>query len=250
MTGAVPKGGPGGFGRVSRAIFHGGLLAALSALFAGCGGGVASTPGATLGLTGLEYEVCFEEVIQIASDSGMPALVRDRVGGLVETSPRLCGSIFEPWRQDNADFNQTLENTVALQRRRARFEFVPASFVAPPISDPSVLGGAPLPGSTGDDLFDMRSYDGPLELRVWVYIERAFTPGLRSGTWSRSQLSFSSDPLAPDRLTLESGATVDLSRWTPLRRDTAYERRLVEMIRTRLLKLPQASSAEGSIKPS
>jgi hypothetical protein len=199
----------------------------------------------------LHYEVCFEEVIRIASDSGMPAVVRDRAGGLVETAPRLCGSVFEPWRQDNADFNQTIENTIALQRRRARFEFVPASFVPPALSDSSALDGAALPGSTDDALFDVRGYQGPLEVRVWVYIERAFTPGLRNGTWSRSQLSFSSDPLAPDRLKLESGTTVDISRWTPLRRDTAYENRLVEMIRSRFSKLAaEAAPPVQSIKTS
>ena len=218
-------------------------------MFTGCGTGEKATPGTSLSLSGLEYDTCFEEVIRIASDSGMPATVRDRAGGLIETAPRLCGSIFEPWRQDNADLNQVIENTVALQRRRARFEFIPQSFIPPSITDPDALDGAPLPGSSSDDLFDVRTHDGPLELRVWVYTERAFTPGLRTGTWSRSQLSFSTDPLAPDRLKLESGATVDLSRWTPLRRDTAYEQRLVDAIRSRLSKLAEAGES-ASLKTS
>ena len=215
----------------------------------GCGSGEKATPGTSLSLSGLEYDTCFEEVIRIASDSGMPATVRDRAGGLIETAPRLCGSIFEPWRQDNADLNQVIENTIALQRRRARFEFIPQSFIPPAITDPDALEGAPLPGSSSDDLFDVRTHDGPLELRVWVYTERAFTPGLRTGTWSRSQLSFSADPLSPDRLKLESGATVDLSRWTPLRRDTDYERRLVDTIRSRLSKIAEAGES-ASIKTS
>ena len=232
-------------------LFRVGCLVASVAVVTGCGTTGQSSPGASLSLGGLRYETCFEEVIRVASDSGMPATVRDRAGGLVETAPRLCGSILEPWRQDNSGFNQTLENTIALQRRRARFEFVPASFVAPPITDPEVLDGAALPGSTDDGIFDVSTYDGALELRVWVYIERAFTPGLRNGTWSRSQLSFSSDPLAPERLTLESGATVDLSRWTPLRRDTAYEQRLIEMIQSRLSKHAEAEAdVKASLKTS
>jgi hypothetical protein len=242
--------GLGGSSRGFRSILGPGCFMALFLVLTGCGEGIKSSPGSSLGLAGLQYDICFEEVIQIASDSGMPAIVRDRAGGLVETSPRLCGSVFEPWRQDNADFGETIENTIALQRRRARFEFVPANFVPPPLSDPSVLDGSPLPGSTNDTLFDLRSYEGVLELRVWVYIERAFTPGLRNGTWSRSQLSFSSDPLAPERLKLESGATVDLSRWTPLRRDTAYEQRLVEVIRTRFSKLSAGEPDPESVKPS
>lgn len=228
----------------------GGLIALMSVVM-GCDSGGKSSPGSSLTLGGMQYDTCFDEIIRIASDSGMPAVIRDRSGGLVETSPRLCGSILEPWRQDNADFNQTLENTVALQRRRARFEFVPAGFVTPPLVDSSALDGAPLPGSIDDALFDMRTYDGPLELRVWVYIERAFTPGLRNGTWSRSQLTFSSDPLAPETLTLESGATVDLSRWTPLRRDTAYEQRLIGLIRTRLSTVSESDpTAKKLIKTS
>ena len=226
-------------------------LIALSLVITGCESGGKSSPGSSLSLGAIQYDTCFDEVIRVASDSGMPAVIRDRSGGLVETSPRLCGSLLEPWRQDNANFNQALENTVALQRRRARFEFVPAGFVAPPLVDSSALDGAPLPGSTDDVLFDLRTYDGPLELRVWVYIERAFTPGLRNGTWSRSQLSFSSDPLAPETLTLESGATVDLSRWTPLRRDTAYEQRLIDLIRTRLSTFSQSEpTAKKLIKTS
>ena len=233
------------------ATFRIGCLIVLGSVIAGCESGGKASPGSSLSLGEISYDTCFDEIIRIASDSGMPAVIRDRSGGLVETSPRLCGSLLEPWRQDNANFNQALENTIALQRRRARFEFVPAGFVAPPLVDTSALDGAPLPGSADDLLFDMRTYDGPLELRVWVYIERAFTPGLRNGTWSRSQLSFSSDPLAPEKLTLESGATVDLSRWTPLRRDTAYEQRLIGLIRTRLSTLSQSDpTAKKLIKTS
>ena len=245
------KKGFGSFPKGLFAAFRIGCLIALSLVITGCESGGKSSPGSSLSLDGIQYDMCFDEIIRIASDSGMPAVIRDRSGGLVETSPRLCGSLLEPWRQDNANFNQALENTVALQRRRARFEFVPAGFVTPPIVDSSALVGAPLPGSTDDILFDLRTYDGPLELRVWVYIERAFTPGLRNGTWSRSQLSFSSDPLAPEKLTLESGATVDLSRWTPLRRDTAYEQRLIGEIRTRLSTLSQSlPAAKKLIKTS
>ena len=233
------------------ATFRIGCLIVLGSVLAGCESGGKASPGSSLSLGEISYDTCFDEIIRIASDSGMPAVIRDRSGGLVETSPRLCGSLLEPWRQDNANFNQALENTIALQRRRARFEFVPAGFVAPPLVDTSALDGAPLPGSADDLLFDMRTYDGPLELRVWVYIERAFTPGLRNGTWSRSQLSFSSDPLAPEKLTLESGATVDLSRWTPLRRDTAYEQRLIEMIQSRLSKHAEAEAdVKASLKTS
>jgi len=180
------------------------------------------------------YEACFDAVLAVSRETGMPAVLRDRSGGVVETAPRIAGSIFEPWRQDNASFAEGLENTVSLQRRRARFEFVPADFVAPSAGDPARLEGAPLPGSRDDDLVDMRTHEGPLEVRVWVYIERAFTPGVRSGSWTRSQTTYARDPLAPGTGSGRDDVTIDFSRWTPVRRDPAYERRLLRELSRRM----------------
>jgi hypothetical protein len=207
------------------------LLLGLLVIGPGC-----STPQnrpATMALEPGGYEACFDAVILVARESGMPAILRDRAGGVVETAPRLSGSFFEPWRLDNASFSETIENTVSFQRRRARFEFVPADFVAPSAGDPNNLEGPPLPGSTGDDLLDVRTYPGPLEVRVWVYVERAFTPGARLGTWTRSQATFSRDTLAPVR---DDGdkTVVDFSKWTPVRRDPAYEQRLLEALSKRM----------------
>jgi hypothetical protein len=72
-----------------------------------------------------------------------------------------------------------------------------------------------------------------LEVRVWVYVERAFTPGARLGTWTRSQATFSRDTLAPVR---DDGdkTVVDFSKWTPVRRDPAYEQRLLEALSKRM----------------
>ena len=187
------------------------------------------------------YEACFDAVLAVSRDTGMPAVLRDRSGGVVETAPRIAGSIFEPWRQDNASFTEGLANTVSLQRRRARFEFVPADFVAPSAGDPDRLDGAPLPGARGDDLVDMRTHDGPLEVRVWVYIERAFTPGVRSGTWTRSQTTYARNPLAPGTGSDRDDVIIDFSRWTPVRRDPAYECRLLRELSRRMNEPTDAS---------
>lgn len=188
---------------------------------------------ATLRLGGVDYEACFDEVVRVVRDNGMPAVLRDRSGGLIETAPRISGSLFEPWRQDNASFGEGVENTIAFQRRRARFEFVPAGFIPPPPGDPDELTGSPLPGARDDDLLDMRTYDGPIEVRIWVYVERAFTPGMRNGTWTRSQTTYSTDRLAPTR-SKGAKSTLDRSKWTPVRRDEPYERILLEALSKRL----------------
>ena len=42
--------------------------------------------------------------------------------GVIETQPDIATSILEPWGNDNATLGQATENTLAFQRRRARFE--------------------------------------------------------------------------------------------------------------------------------
>ena len=207
----------------------------LPLLNAGC-----ATPGpqasSSIKIEGVEYSTCFEEVLLVARDAGMPPVLRDRAGGLVETSPRICGSIFEPWRQDNAGLAGGIENTIAFQRRRARFEFVPADFDPPPVADSERLTGPPMPGSSLAISRDLRDHEGPVELRVWVYIERSFRPGMQNPTWTRSMTTFSQDPLVRQRLN-ERGGLSDQSEWTPVRRDLFYENRLIEAFKKRIAKI-------------
>ncbi len=210
-------------------------------ILAGVGCASAPPPPATLALEAGSYGSCFDAALIVAREQGMPAILRDRTGGIVETAPRIAGSIFEPWRLDNASLAEGVANTVSLQRRRARFEFVPADFHPPSEGDPDRLDGAPLPGSRRDDLLDIQAYEGPLEVRIWVYVERAFTPGVRTGTWTRSQATFARDTLAPSRAD-DEGIVVDFSKWTPVRRDSAYEQRILDALSRKLT----ASSATGS----
>ncbi len=193
-------------------------------------GGCSAPPSpqvSTISIDGLEYSRCFDEVLLVAREAGMPPLLRDRAGGLVETSPRLSGSLFEPWRQDNADFEEVLANTIGFQRRRARFEFVPVGFSPPPDDSSHALTGPALPGSTDDAVRDLRTFEGPIELRVWVYVERSFRPGMQNPAWTRSMTTFSTNPLDTRRAASPDSVT-DQSNWTPVRRDRAYEARLID----------------------
>ena len=185
-------------------------------------------------IEGIGYSTCFDEALLVARGSGMPPVLRDRAGGVVETAPRVSGSIFEPWRQDNAGLWGGFENTLNFQRRRARFEFVPAGFNPEPVRDSTVLSGPALPGSQTEAFRDLRSYEGPIELRVWVYVERSFRPGLQNATWTRSMTSFSTDRIGQRN----ANSTVsDTSTWTPVRRDKQYEVRLIDAFKKRIAEL-------------
>jgi len=135
----------------------------------------------------------------------MPPALRDRRSGVIETEAQIAGSVLEPWRTDNASAAQAVENTVAFQRRRARFEFTPAGFQEPPR--------------------DLTKVPDDLELRVWVFVERASTPGLRRSTWTRSKTT-TTQLVAPEGDTGPAPTT----SWTPVTRDVAYERRLLAAV--------------------
>lgn len=209
------------------------LLLTVQALLTGC-----SSPeqarverSSSITIEGVGYATCFDEALLVVRGAGMPPVLRDRAGGVVETAPRIAGSIFEPWRLDNSGFGEGIENTLNFQRRRARFEFVPAGFDPPPVEDSTVLSGPALPGSGSDQSRDLRFYEGPIELRVWVYVERSFRPGLQNAAWTRSMTSFSTNEI--DRQ--DAGRTIsDESRWTPVRRDRDYELRLINAFRERV----------------
>jgi hypothetical protein len=168
-----------------------------------------------------QYAAAFDAAVESARRHGMPAVVRDRRAGVIETEARIAGSLLEPWRTDHASVEQAAENTLAFQRRRARFEFSTAEFgrridpAEPRQAGPDVLGTEPSAG-------DLTQTQGSLELRVWVFIERAQTPGLRRSTWTRSATT-STRIIDPNGDQSRGSGTV----WAPLTRDKDYERRLL-----------------------
>jgi len=195
------------------------LLAAWVALLsAGC----ASSEGpAVLTIEPSQYEAAFAAAAEAARREGMPAILRDPHGGVIETSPRIAGSILEPWRGDNASFAQAVDNTVSFQQRRARFEFVPADH--PPVELPptGALRGPDVAGLEARDI-DLTRHDGPIEVRAIVSVESFHRPGLRRSTWSR-RYTTQVQLLGPDEA-LPSGF------WTPIARDEPAERRLLAAI--------------------
>ncbi len=186
--------------------------------------GCASSHGpSVVTVTADTYDAAFGAAVEVARRAGMRATMQDRRTGLIETDARYAGSLFEPWRGDNASFDQAVENTVSLQRRRARFEFIPsAAAESPDLPDIESLDGPTIAGAPSEVL-DLTTYEGPMELRVWVSVERSYRPDQRRSTWSRRSRS------TPE------GADISGAYWVPVSRDVAAERRLLAAIEEMLI---------------
>jgi len=185
------------------------------------------------------YEVAFDTALEVARSHGMQPLLRDRRTGVIETSPVIAGTIFEPWYQDTADFSQSIDNTLSQYRMKARFEFIPGQMLASSDSGstPDVLGITSPP-------IDLTNEDQSIELRVQVFRERRHTVGQRRHTWSRRMNSRAVHGV--DDATWESTNTVF---WTPESRDDAAERRLLAEV-AREMNLPTSDLQTASESPS
>jgi hypothetical protein len=176
------------------------------------------------------YQAAFDAAIEAARRIGLEPSLRDRRGGVLETKPALAPTILEPWREDGATSAARLEQTIALRRRIARFEFAPAASEADSTERaPDVLGLEAPPE-------DLTAHGGALDLRVLVVVEQAATPGLRASTWGRS-LTTRTEIVAPpngESLEVEIAASdrpalapLPWTAWTPVLRDGDVERRLL-----------------------
>ena len=202
---------------------------AMSVVFVAVIGGCASDRGGhPMEIASRDYARAFDAACAASTKQGMPPLVEDRAGGIIESRPRLSGSLFEPWRIDNASLGQFTENTINKQRRRVRFEFLPIDFRPPEPTGEETLVGPVVPGSTIDEArsINLLSHDGEIEVRVWVYVEREFIPNLQRGTWSRVGRSYASNPLEFEP-SIDDGTTRTSGRWSSVGRDQDMEQRLL-----------------------
>jgi hypothetical protein len=178
-----------------------------------------------------DYDRAFDAAIESARAAGMVTAVRDRQGGLIETEPRSAGTLLEPWRLDNSGVGQAAENTLAPHRRRARFEFISTDFIPPEPSPGGALRGPDLDSVLGRAAAPLTEAGGPVELRVWVYLEQSFNPNMRHFLWTR-QLTTQAFEVATPPDPRESVEPETL--WTPVGRDEDYERRLMSAVVERL----------------
>jgi len=194
------------------------LLTLFTMLF-GCK--ISSGPDVLL-LDSNQYAMVFDAAVAAASSDGMKPVLLDRRSGVIATDPAIAGSFIEPWKPQPSTPRQGLENTLSLQRRAARFEFTPVAR-KPVLGSPeeSLIGPNLLSGA-GKDL---TTFVGPIELRVWVYVDRKYTQGMRRGTWTLRSESITKAMPAE-----QPWEQVPGTFWTPMNRDVARERALLATV--------------------
>ena len=195
------------------------VLFTLFIMLSGCS---SSSGPSVLFLDSGTYTATFDAAVEIASIDGMKPVLLNRRSGVISTNPAIAGSFAEPWKPAPSTPRQGLENTLSLQRRTARFEFSPVGTLPSSMRDGGSLTGPDLLSSVGQDL---TTYEGPLELRVWVYVDRNYTQGIRRGTWTLSSESVTQ--IMPSE---EPWEQVPGSFWTPMTRDVAREEAILAAI--------------------
>jgi hypothetical protein len=224
------------FGRGFVAVSLTAMAFSTAASLGGCAAHSGHAPS-VLTIDGGSYARAFDEAVALAADEGMPVALRDRDGGIIDSRPNVSGSLIEPWDWPSGSPSAAFQSTVNHERRRVRFEFLPSGFRPAPEPDTGPLPGQRTPGSvppTEAGAVDLATYDGPLELRVWVYIERSYTPYLQRSTWTFRGRSFARNPESNRGDSKGDDVTLDPSRWTPVSRDPHMERSLLEKLREKL----------------
>lgn len=199
------------------------LLMAVCVVSTGCAGGKGPE---MITIQAQEYPAAFDVAVQVARENGMRPAFLDRRAGIIETEPVIAGSILEPWYSNNADFNQTIRNTLARNRFRARFEFTRSEFT--PRTQSEDIPPVDLLGTTNQQ-WDLTTDTVPLDLRVWVFEERGHTVGQRRNTWTF--IGNSNTYHVPVNGAWDENAG---TFWTPTTRDEPAERRLLAEVEQRL----------------
>ncbi len=193
-----------------------------------------------------DYSKAFTACIEASRSAGMPPQAADRTTGIIETEPRTIGSWIEPWRFDSTGALQKVENTAQFQRRRVRFVFTPKDWRPESIESIATMTGPAEPGSK-DDLkrFDLENYNGLIEIRARVFVERNFTDGIRIHPWSATLTSQTQTPTPG----VTDGSTRTQTTWTPVGRDEASERTILAEIQN-LINEPATSSQTAAVPSS
>ncbi|MEY3141876.1 MAG: hypothetical protein RLY21_369 [Planctomycetota bacterium] len=205
--------------------------------------GCASSPsGPTyLSVPHAQYDRVFDAACAAARDEGFVPEVTDRNAGAIESAPKFAGSAIEPWTWGTMTADDVVEGTFGFERRRARFEFVPAGFRPTAPEGTAPLAGPILPGSERGKGADLTRAEGELEVRVSVSVERQFRPGYQGGAYTRALGSYSRDVTMKD----DPATPRDRSTWTAVARDERMERALIDRLAKRLAEATTASAPDA-----
>ena len=216
------------------------------------GTGCASSPNGPAFLTvpHPRYDAAFDAACQAARQAGLVPTLVDREAGVIETAPRLAGSVIEPWSWGEMTASDVVEGTLGFERRLARVEFIPVGVAPAAPEGTAPLAGPVLPGSERGVGADMTKVAGDIEIRVTVSVERRFQPGYQGTPYTRALGSYwrEAAPKAGSRAAADASraAPRDLSRWTAVSRDERLERVLAADIVARLTEPSAAAQPAAS----
>ncbi|MEM9083049.1 MAG: hypothetical protein AAGB34_05580 [Planctomycetota bacterium] len=104
------------------------------------------------------YKEAFALAKDVLRDNGFRIDRVDAAGGIIRSSPAISSGLATPWIKHSTGIRGSFDDTLNRERRV------------------TVLRFSPNDGVRADDL---RAYEGPLELRVEVQLQRVYEPGRR-----------------------------------------------------------------------
>ena len=141
-----------------------------------------------LTLTANDYPEAFDAAVAAVRAHGLEPRVMDRRGGVIETDAIQTPSLLEPWAWQGTDRDLALLNTLGNTQRRIRVEFTPARGTPLARTSAETLESPDLLGMDMSE--DLTETSGPIDARVWIWIERTYRPGRNLSSWTLSKTSY------------------------------------------------------------
>jgi hypothetical protein len=166
-------------------------------------------------IEGAEYGRAFETSRRLLLECRFDLERVDARGGVLTTTPKSTAGLATPWDLEQTSLDSELADLANEQRRRVRITFAP---VRDPEEGDDPLG-APIP--------DVRRVEGPVEVRVSVFLERMRFPGWRLNS---ALIGLSSTTRDPEMVARD----IEPRHVQTIRRDDALSTRLARTIERRL----------------
>jgi len=222
------------------------LILLPTVLLGGCMGALSSKGPEKLTVEPTQYQSAFDAASSAIRSMGFKIALVDRSNGIIESEPRHAGGALEPWRIDNSGPVDAAGNTLMSRRRRVRVEFTPESVPMESVRADATLTGPAIPGSTrSDDRFDVQTATGPIDMVVWVYIDRSFIEGAKPDPYTGGFASTWTNRMNQKPADAQDDSIRDNPLWTPMGRDDAFERTLTAKVADQM-KVATAANESGA----